>query len=130
MTIERYPHSLPLPLSSAVRAGGFVFLSGVVAVDSQGKVVDGDIRVQTAIVLKNIEDILRTHGLSFQDVVKATVWLADLSDAPAFNEEYRRFVGSNFPTRSAVESKLYGGARVEVEVQAWAGERQSSAAAV
>jgi len=121
MSIERYPHTLPVPLSSAVRAGGFIFFSGVVALDSRGKVIEGDTRTQTRAVLEHIRLALQRHGLDMSDVVRASVWLADLADSAAFNEEYARFFAGSFPTRSAVQAELYGGARVEIEVQAWAG---------
>ncbi|WP_322009364.1 RidA family protein [Paraburkholderia sp. J12] len=121
MSIERYPHALPLPLSEAVRAGGFLFLSGVVALDAEGKVADGDIRAQTRIVLATIDQTLQAQGLTREDVVKTTVWLANISEAAAFNDEYAKAFGNAPPARSAVEARLHGGARVEVEVLAWAG---------
>ena len=121
MSIERYAHALPLPLSKAVRAGGFLFLSGVVALDADGKLVDGDIRTQTRVVLQTIEQTLKALGLAMDDIVKTTVWLADLGESAPFNDEYAKFVGAAPPARSALEARLYGGARVEIEVQAWAG---------
>lgn len=121
MSIERYPHTLPVPLSAAVRAGGFLFLSGIVAIDAQGKIIDGDIRLQTRAVLETIQFTLEQHGLHVTDVVRTSVWLADLTDSAVFNEEYGRFFAGGLPARSAVQAKLYGGARVEIEVQAWAG---------
>ncbi|MFM0157043.1 RidA family protein [Paraburkholderia sediminicola] len=120
MTIERYASALPVPLSTAVRAGGFVFLSGVVALDVNGKVLEGDIRVQTRAVLEKIQLNLQDLGLGLNDVVRAGIWLADLSDSAAFNEEYAQFFSGALPSRSAVQSVLYGGARVEIEIQAWA----------
>lgn len=123
MSIERIPFPLPVPLSAAVRAGGFVFLSGVVALGEGGKVMDGGIREQSRAVLERIAELLSEFGLGARDVVRSSVWLADLADSAAFNEEYERFFRGALPARSAVQSALYGGALVEVEVQAWCGTR-------
>lgn len=123
MTIQRIPHQLSIPLSSVVRAGGFAYLSGVVALDETGKVIDGDIRVQTKAVLATIEKTLQDCGLSTRDVVRTSVWLSDLNDSPAFNELYGKFFEGALPARSAVQARLYGGALVEIEVQAWAGSK-------
>jgi reactive intermediate/imine deaminase len=117
-TIERYPTPLPMPFSKAVRAGGFFFLSGVLPMDAQGRLVDGDISVQTRVVLERIAATLQEVGAGLGDVVRATVWLSDLGDFAAFNAEYRRHFGSAFPARSTVEARLFGGARIEIEVQA------------
>jgi 2-iminobutanoate/2-iminopropanoate deaminase len=118
--IERYPTPLPMPFSKAVRAGGFLFLSGVLPMDAQGQLVPGDVEAQTRVVLERIAATLGEAGASLADVVRATVWLADLADFPAFNAEYRRHFGAALPARSTVQATLYGGARVEIEVQALA----------
>jgi reactive intermediate/imine deaminase len=120
MSIERRPFHLPVPLSAAVRAGGFLFMSGVVALDAQGKVIKGDIREQTRNVLEQIEKMLQNYELKASDVVRTTVWLADLSESAAFNEEYGHFFHGVLPARSCVQAALYDGARVEIEVQALA----------
>jgi 2-iminobutanoate/2-iminopropanoate deaminase len=120
MNIERFPSHLPVPLSAAVRSGGFIFMSGVVALDSRGKVIDGDIRAQTRAVLETIRRSLRELGVEVSCVVRATVWLADLADLAAFNEEYGTFFCDSLPARSCVQATLYDGARVEIEVQAFA----------
>jgi len=121
MTIERHPTPLPVPFSKAVRAGGFLFLSGVLAMDAQGRILDGDVRVQTCAVLERIAQVLGECGARMGDVVRATVWLADLADFAAFNEEYARHFAGALPARSTVQAVLYQGARVEIEVQAWVG---------
>jgi reactive intermediate/imine deaminase len=118
MNIERRPFHLPVPLSAAVRAGGFLFMSGVVALDTQGKVIKGDIREQTRNVLEQIEKVLKEYGLKASDVVRTSIWLADLSDSAAFNEVYGQFFDGALPARSCVQAALYDGARVEIEVQA------------
>ncbi|MEO7009653.1 MAG: RidA family protein [Caldimonas sp.] len=118
--IERYATPLPMPFSKAVRAGGFLFLSGVLPMDASGSIVAGDIAVQTKVVLERIAATLGELGAGLGDIVRVTVWLADLADFAAFNDEYRRHFTSGFPARSTVEATLYGGARIEIEVQACA----------
>lgn len=118
--IERIATPLPIPFSKAVRAGGFVFLSGVLPMDANGRIVEGDIGVQARTVLERIAATLGECGASLADVVRATVWLADLDDFAGFNDEYRRHFGDALPARSTVQAKLYGGARIEIEVQALA----------
>ena len=118
--IERFPTPLPVPFSRAVRAGGFIFVSGQMAMNAEAKIVDGDVTVQTRIVLERIAATLADAGASMTDVVRATVWLADLGDFGAFNEEYRKHFGNALPARSTVQATLLGGAAVEIEVQALA----------
>jgi reactive intermediate/imine deaminase len=120
--IQRHDHPAGLPLSRAVRAGGFLFLSGQLAVDGQGNLVGSDIESQTRVVLEQIALSLQGLGASMAQVVKSTVWLADMKDFPAFNLEYRRHFSNGFPVRSTVEASLFKGALVEIEVQAWVGE--------
>ena len=119
-SIERFPTPLPVPISKAVRAGGFIFLSGQLAMQADATIVAGDVQVQTKFVLERIAATLQEVGSSMGDVVKATVWLANLDDFAAFNEEYKKHFSAGLPTRSTVEAKLYKGALVEVEVQALA----------
>jgi reactive intermediate/imine deaminase len=116
--IDRIATPLPMPFSKAVRAGGFLFLSGVLPMDSNGQLAAGDIAVQTHVVLERIAATLAECGAGLADVVRATVWLADLGDFVAFNGEYRRFFAGHLPARSTVEAKLFDGARIEIEVQA------------
>ncbi|MDM0044923.1 RidA family protein [Variovorax dokdonensis] len=116
--IERIPSPLPVPFSKAVRAGGFVFLSGVLAMDAQANIIEGGIQAQTKAVLERIALTLSECGLGMSDVVRATIWLADLNEFGAFNEEYSKHFAGALPARSTVEAKLYKGARVEIEVQA------------
>ena len=117
-TIQRFPTPLPMPFSKVVRAGGFLFLSGVLPMDEKGQIVGGSIDMQTRTVLERIGATLGEHGAGLADVVRVTVWLADLGDFAAFNEEYRRHFESGFPARSTVQATLYGGARIEIEAQA------------
>ncbi|MGE0800844.1 MAG: RidA family protein [Lautropia sp.] len=121
--IERFPSDLPLPFSKAVRAGGFLFLSGQIAMDDQGRPLSGDIATQTHAVLRGIGKALAEHGAGFEDVIRATVWLADLDDFAAFNAVYKEYFAGGYPTRSTVQAGLAFGAKVEIEVQAWTGDR-------
>ena len=116
--IERIPTPLPVPFSKAVKANGFIFLSGQLAMDAGGNIVGADVQAQTRFVLERIAATLQEVGSSMADVVKATVWLASLDDFAAFNEEYKKHFAAGLPTRSTVEAKLYKGALVEIEVQA------------
>jgi reactive intermediate/imine deaminase len=121
--IQRYAPTLPMPFSQAVKAGGFLFLAGQLPMDGQGNVVGDDVQAQTRLVLELIAATLARAGAAMADVVRVNVWLGDLADFAAFNEEYRRHFSEGFPARSTVQAGLYKGARVEIEVQAWMGER-------
>jgi len=118
--IERFPTPLPVPFSRAVRAGGFLFLSGQLAMNPDGTIVDGGIAVQTRVVLERIAATLQELGSGMADVVKTTVWLGSLDDFAAFNDEYRQHFAGGLPARSTVEARLYRNAKVEIEVMAFA----------
>ena len=121
-SIQRYPTPLPVPFSKAVRAGDFLFLSGVLAMDAQANILPGDVQVQTRAVMERIAATLTECGATMGQVVKATIWLADLGDFAAFNQEYaQHFPPGGLPARSCVQAELYKGARVEIEVQAYVG---------
>ena len=119
-TIERYPTPFPVPFSKAVRAGGFLFVSGQLAMDAGGNIIEGDVAVQTRVVLERIAATLQECGAGMADVVKTTVFLGNLDDFAKFNDEYRRHFTAGLPARSTVEAKLYRNAAVEIEVQALA----------
>ncbi|OFV85314.1 MAG: reactive intermediate/imine deaminase [Acidobacteria bacterium RIFCSPHIGHO2_12_FULL_67_30] len=106
------------PYSQGIQAGGFLFLSGQVALDpATGQLVGGDIRAQTERVLKNLEAVLAAAGSSMAAVVKTTVYLADLNDFAAMNEVYARFFSAPPPARSTVQAaRLPRDARVEIDV--------------
>lgn len=116
MSIERFESPLGLPFSRMVRANGFVFFSGQIPMDEQGQVVRGDIRTQTHAVMSRIGESLAELGLSYADVVKATVWLSDLQLFADFNEVYASYVKGGLPARSTVEAKLALGVDLEVEI--------------
>ncbi len=111
------------PYSQAVKAGGFVFLSGQVALDpASGQVVEGDVRAQTERVLKNLQAVLAAAGSSLAAVVKTTVFLADMNDFAAMNEVYGRFFPSDPPARATVQvARLPKDAQVEIDLIALAG---------
>ena len=121
MSIERFPTPLPVPFSKAVRAGGFLFLSGVLAMDAQANIVAGGIQEQTKFVLERVAELLDECGATMSDVVRTTVWLADLNQFVDFNNEYGKHFAGALPTRSTVQATLYKSALVEIEVQAWVG---------
>ena len=111
------------PYSQAVKAGGFVFLSGQIALDpASGQVVEGDVRAQTERVLKNLQAVLAAAGSSLAAVVKATVFLADMNDFAAMNEVYGRFFSSDPPARATVQAaRLPKDVQVEIDLIALAG---------
>ena len=112
------------PYSQGVRANGFLFLSGQVALDpATGQLVAGDIRAQTERVLKNLEAVLAAAGSSMEAVVKTTVYLADMGDFAAMNEVYARFFPQAPPARATVEvRRLPKDAKVEIDLIALAGD--------
>jgi 2-iminobutanoate/2-iminopropanoate deaminase len=111
--------ALDRPFSEAVRAGDFLFLSGAIG-EVDGKLVPGGIEPEARQTLKNIQRVLEASGASLADVVKCTVFLADIAEWPAFNSVYREFFKKPFPARSAfAASGLAMNARVELECIAY-----------
>jgi 2-iminobutanoate/2-iminopropanoate deaminase len=105
------------PYSQGVRANGFVFTAGQVALDPvKGELVAGGISEQTARALDNLRAILTAAGTDLSQVVKTTVFLVDMADFTAMNEVYSRAFGNHRPARSTVAvAALPRGARVEIE---------------
>lgn len=114
---ERGPKAIG-PYSQAVRANGFVFLSGQIPLDPKTQqVIEGDIAAQTERVLENLKGVVEAAGSSLQRVVKTTVFLADMNDFAAMNEVYARYFVSHPPARSTVEvSRLPKNVRVEIDL--------------
>jgi 2-iminobutanoate/2-iminopropanoate deaminase len=106
------------PYSQAIKAGGFVFVSGQVAIDpATAEVISGDISAQTERVLKNLEAILRAAGTNLARAVKSTVYLKNMSEFAAMNEVYARFFKAAPPARATVEvSRLPKDVLVEIDV--------------
>ena len=110
------------PYSQAIRANGFVFVSGQVAIDpSTQQVISGDVAAQTDRVLKNLSAILKTAGSGLEKVVRCGVFLKNMSDFAAMNEIYGRHFGAAPPARSTVEvARLPKDVLVEIDVIALA----------
>ena len=108
------------PYSFATEAGGLVFLSGQVALDpASGERRPDDIEIQARQVMDNIGSILGDLGLSYGDIVKTTIFLADMGDYPKVNEVYASYFWTEPPARSAIQAgALPGGFLVEIEVVA------------
>ncbi len=104
------------PYSPALKAGRWCFVSGQVPLDPVGQVVPGGIAEQTTQVLKNIGALLDAGGLSYRDVVRTTVFLADMNDFEAMNAVYRTFFEEPFPARSTIQAaRLPKDARIEID---------------
>jgi len=110
------------PFSEAVRAGDLLFLAGQIGNDAAtGKVVPGGIKPEARQAIGHLKAVLERNGSSLADVVKCTVFLADIAEWAAFNEVYKEFFRQPYPARSALgTSGLALGARVEVECIAYA----------
>ena len=108
------------PYSQAIQVGNLLYASGQIPIDpSTGSIVDGGIKEQTRQSLLNAQAILEEAGLSFANVVKTTVFLADISDFADMNGVYAEFFTEPYPARSAVAVKsLPKGALVEIEIVA------------
>jgi 2-iminobutanoate/2-iminopropanoate deaminase len=108
------------PFSQAVRAGGFVFVSGQVALDpATMKVIDGDIAVQTEQTLKNVTAILAAAGLGLANVVRSGVYLRNMNDFAAMNAVYAQHFPSEPPARTTIEvARLPLDVLVEIDVVA------------
>src|SRR5712672_4265465 len=92
------------PYSQAVKANGFVFLSGQIAIDpSTQQVITGDVAAQTDRVLRNVSEILEAAGSGLGKVVRSTVFLKDMNDFAAMNQVYGKYFSSAPPSRSTVE---------------------------
>lgn len=114
---ERAPQAIG-PYSQAIVAGGFLFASGQIPIDPQtGEFVAGGITEQTEQVLRNLGEVLKAAGSSFAQVIKTTVYLADMGDFAAMNEVYGRYFQTAPPARSTVQAaRLPRDARVEIDV--------------
>ena len=106
------------PYSQAVKANGFVFASGQVALDPQThQLVQGDVATQTERTLENLKAVVEAAGTSLARAVKTTVYLADMADFAKMNEVYARFFPGTPPARATVQvSRLPRDARVEIDL--------------
>ena len=110
------------PYSQAIRANGFIFISGQVAFDpATGQLIEGDIAAQTDRVLQNLKAIVEAAGSSLDKAVRTTVFLKDMGEFAKMNEVYARFFPSSPPARSTVEvARLPRDVRVEIDLIALA----------
>ncbi len=120
--VEYYPVSadMKLPFSEAVRVGHILYLSGQIGIDpATSKLAEGGITGETRQTLENIKASLEKHGSSMAEVIKCTVYLADIKEWAAMNEVYVTYFTTNLPARSALGTSGLGlGARTEIECMA------------
>lgn len=109
----------PRPLSPAVRAGDFIFVSGQVPTDANGEIVAGGIEAQTRAVMENVSRALALADAGFDDVCKCTIWLQDARDFGAFNRVYLSYFPNGRPARSTTEARLMIDAKIEIDVIAY-----------
>lgn len=116
---DRAPKAIG-PYSQAVSAGGFLFTSGQIALDpATGELVGGGFEEQARQVMRNLGHVLESAGCSFEDVVKATIYVTDLAHFPRLNELYGEALGVHRPARSTVQvADLPKGALVEIDLVA------------
>jgi 2-iminobutanoate/2-iminopropanoate deaminase len=117
------------PYSQAVRSGSLLFCSGQIPLDPKtGQIVSGDIAAQTRRVLDNIAGVLKAESLTFDNVVKTTIFLTDLGDFQTVNEIYGSYFKQDPPARSTVQvAALPKGANVEIEVIAMVDDGKETA---
>ena len=124
MSVERILHQgAPTPrgpYSSAVRAGDFIYVSGLGPVDDHDQYAFGDIQQQTRQTLLNLKKILRDCGATLEDVVKCSIFLRDASEFHKMNEVYGEFFGVIKPARTTIEAKFFQPEmRVEIDCVAY-----------
>jgi len=117
ISTDRGPKAIG-PYSQAVRANGFIFISGQVAFDpTTSQIVEGDIAKQTERVMENLKAIVEAAGSMLDKVVKTTVFLKDMDEFAKMNEVYGRYFPANAPARATVEvARLPRDVRVEIEL--------------
>ncbi|MEZ5757505.1 MAG: RidA family protein [Emcibacteraceae bacterium] len=121
-TVEYYTNSPDALLSSAVRVGNMLYLSGMTGRDPETRKFPDDVATQTHNIMKNIKATLEKYGSSLDEVVKCTVFMANPDDREALNKAYRSYFGDHPPARSGVGNLiLSGGALVEIECMATVG---------
>ncbi|MGP1579530.1 MAG: RidA family protein [Wolinella sp.] len=104
------------PYSQAVAAEGLIFTSGQIALTPKGAMIEGGVKAQTRQVLSNLQNILRAQGSALANVLKTTVFLANMEDFGEMNEVYAEFFGDHKPARSTVAVKMLPkNALVEIE---------------
>lgn len=112
---EQAPHPVG-PYSQVVESGSLLFLAGQIPLTPAGQMLQGDIAAQTRQVLNNLKAVLKEAGAQMDDIVKTTIFLADLSDFETVNGVYAEYFSEPFPARSTVQvAHLPKGARLEID---------------
>ena len=105
------------PYAQAVISGGLLFASGQIALDPDtGEIVPGDVAAQTDRVMLNLMAVLKEAKMGPENVVKTTVYLADMADFPRMNEVYARYLGKEAPARATIQAALPRGAKIEIDL--------------
>lgn len=105
-----------LPFTPAVEANGFVFVSGQASVDGTGTIVPGTFDEEMRRSMANVESVLRSAGLTLQNVVRVTSYLGDAADGARYNELYREFFSAPLPARTTISGCLGSALKFEVDV--------------
>ena len=107
------------PYSHGVKIGNLIFTAGTGPFDSEGKLIEGDIKDQTRQVLENLKDIIETGGGTLSDIVQVQIWIVSWDDYPGMNEVYREYFPIDPPPRATIQvAGLWGGLLVEIMVTA------------
>lgn len=105
------------PYSRAIKTGNMLFTSGNIALDEAGNLYVGDIKTETKLVMENLQKLLVEAGADFNNVVKTSIFLADMNDFASVNEVYASYFTSDYPARETVQvSRLPKDARVEISM--------------
>ena len=121
-TVEYYTSSPTSLLSSAVRVGNMLYLSGMMEIDPETREMAVGAEAETHQIMKNMKTVLETHGSSMDEVVKCTVFMTNPDDRPVINKAYRSYFGENPPARSGVGNLILAGTgTVEIECMATVG---------
>jgi 2-iminobutanoate/2-iminopropanoate deaminase len=114
------PTNAPAPIgpySRAIKAGNMLYTSGSIALDEAGNLYIGDIKTETKLVMENLNTLLVAAGTSFSNVVKTSIFIADMNDFAAINEVYASYFTNDFPARETVQvARLPKDARIEISM--------------
>ncbi len=121
MTFIAGPNVEGLPLSEAVQAGDFLFVSGMVGFNAEGKIVSGGVAAETNQIMKDLRDVLSRAGTDMNRVAKVNVYLTSADDFDAFNTAYAQHFPDNKPARIGVVAGMTIDARVEMDFVAYLG---------
>jgi 2-iminobutanoate/2-iminopropanoate deaminase len=105
-----------LPFSSAVEANGFVFVSGQASVDRSGAIVPGSFEEEMRRSMQNVIDVLRSAGLTLENVVRVTSYVHDVADLPRYNQLYLEYFSRPYPARTTITSCLSPALKFEIDV--------------